>query len=99
MEHVYKPLMYGGLGAMYTVGAVKEKLDKNPDAAAAAKDFGEAGKTVLKMVPKKVISLSKDNDWAGSVKHTVAPAAAETVKKTIPNQIKRAVNVYNSHMA
>jgi len=24
MEHVYKPLMYGGLGAMYTVGSVKD---------------------------------------------------------------------------
>jgi len=84
-------LMYGGLGSMYAVGSIKQKLDKNPDAAAVVKDTVEDGKSVLKSIPNKIIKLSKDNNWSDT------PIKSAT--KTIPEHIKTAVSTYNSHSA
>ena len=91
MDTISKPLMYGGLGSMYAIGAIKKKLDKNPDAAATATDTVDASKHFLKSIPNKIIKLSKENNWSGD--------AVKTTTKTIPEHIKTAVTAYNTHSA
>jgi len=93
MEHVYKPLMYGGLGAMYAVGSIKDKLDKNPDVKDVANDTISSGKKIIKSIPDKLKKLSNNNTWADSVKDD-----ATQHMQSIPKHIQNTIKSYHNNM-
>ena len=57
-QHLSKPLVYGTLGALYAIGLVKQKIDRDANFKDLSDQSLHAGQEILKNVPTALLNLA-----------------------------------------